>query len=180
MTIEGDWRGHYSDRGRGGLTDSEEGIQFPISASFYFKRGELFGNMLDENPTFDSAYSEIVELHRHEMSPEAERKADEFLERFPDTVLKSTLPSNSLLRGKFQSPRIEFVKEYQGWHEMYWLIDGRRQTVVREHNHRVWYEGSLSEDGTVISGTWKIKEPGILGLWKEPKSTGVFRLDRVE
>lgn len=62
------------------------------------------------------------------------------------------------IAGHFSFPKIEFTKVYSNQGEQTEVIQegGKKYLLVTNSRHPIYYEGTMTEDGKTMNGTWSI------------------------
>jgi len=168
--LTGRWIGYYLQRGR----------EYPISADFLEAGERLSGFMYDGQPDREYSVSEIVS--EVGLPPgadtEIESKLRECAGHVPDEPIRyvTHLPPNSILQGRRMGQAVIFLKMYQGTSFGGYRV-GDRMIGMQNADHRVHYEGQLSQDGLVIEGRWRIEANPAAGT---PEIGDRFQLRRSE
>ena len=182
MNIDGHWQGVYvqSNGPRAALPFELGRDEYAISVDFRIEGGRLTGAMTDVDRVFEMTVQQMFEHGRNEMTPNMVRDYDKFLAAYPEAVIRMEYPEQSDLNGRLVEDRLTFTKEYLGGLQQTFTLspDGEPEPSQSEPMSTVHYSGVVSQDGSLIEGTWEIRNSGPLGKWKAPIYSGPFRLRR--
>jgi hypothetical protein len=140
----------------------------PIFATLKVDGERLEGLMLDGATTMQAVYKTIVERQKHVAGRWEMARARAFLARHPETVLETSLPPESRLKGKAEGDRVRFTKYYLGTCSVTANTGASRFRVFERTDHRVEYSGVLNFTRDVIEGEWLIRKRGLLGRLRRP------------
>ena len=165
--LSGRWVGHYQQHGR----------SFPVEASFKHRGGKLFGTMFDLEPGHQQPLRAVLEETGHSDS-DISKFIDGVRSHFPDSLdgeieYRAWLPEKSMIEGSVVENELSFVKRYEGYHEIEYVLGGLAlpESIPCD---LVEYTGKLSFDSESISGNWTIAASN----GTEIELSGAFKLTR--
>ncbi len=183
MSLEGNWEGFYSyddvREGEGLNWDSEEYKKVQIEVSFQQSLHITQGQMPDVKPK-----SQTAQFRKHVFQ---NRKAfglknflgwQKLLFFRPDLELEGADPLEASCGGHLQGAEIFFVKTYAGQSTYRYLENGVELGETTEPMAPVTYRGILSENDSVIRGSWLIARQHVLDVPDIPEIQGSFELRR--
>lgn len=170
----GHWSGHYHHD-----APSQAGRSYPIHAYLSVIGRRIEGAMSDEVTDFAYSLRKVLDNARG-LGQVPAPVFDEMLRLHPDALMESTLPSESVLRGRIRGDAITFTKTYEGPHPIRVRAAGLTLGTIVRQVHRVHYSGVFDAARGIIEGTWLIPRRGLLGRFRPPLGTGTFSLARDE
>ncbi len=170
----GHWSGHYHHD-----TPSQAGRTFPIHATLWESGGRIEGVMSDEVTDFAYSLRKVLDSAQT-MGVAPSPAISEMLRRHPGAIIETTLPTDSVVRGRFSGDVVAFAKTYEGPHSIRYRDALTNLGSIVRPKHQVHYSGVLDAARGVIEGTWEIRQPGLFGRFRARQGTGTFFLARAE
>lgn len=146
-------------------------------ATIEFEDGRLSGTMIDERRSWSTPVKGL-----HDSLPQGSKTAllwEEFALHYPEAVITTYMPSDSMLNGVVIGRLVKFRKVYRGSNLVTYSGSGLDLTLEEPQEGILEYVGTLSESETVLEGHWRIFEKSFFGLRERIIATGKFRLSRV-
>ncbi|MCK5942047.1 MAG: hypothetical protein KAI24_08775 [Planctomycetes bacterium] len=133
--ISGRWRGHYE----------QDGGRHGISMEVAQRGGSFVGRMRDE----DTVLSGTAKV------PTIDEQGTE--NGSVDFETMGVLPEFSIVEGDVDGRSVAFVKRYEGTHSVVAWIDEGEEAQFEIPGHLVHYQGELVDDGSKLTGEWRIR-----------------------
>ncbi|HEU5117577.1 MAG TPA: hypothetical protein VFT74_13110 [Isosphaeraceae bacterium] len=171
--LTGRWVGFYRHR-------FENLGAFPLTADLQHEDTRLFGEMYDQITDRSEFLDSILEAYGEQISDVERRRIERLVHRFQEHRVEyiSHLPEASKIEGRVLGERVDFLKTYQGAHEVRVLVDGKENRSWRWPQHKVLYAGRLDVERSCLEGRWTIRRPGFFGRLLAPMNWGSFELYR--
>ncbi len=150
--ISGRWAGHYEQNRQ---TFQIEAIE----ASLKHRGNKITGAMLDQDNEHQQPLRSVLK-ESGLPDDEIEDFIAEVRSQFPDSPdgdieYRSFLPERSIINGDFSDMRISFVKRYEGYYQIEYVLNDLAlpQSTLCE---LVEYTGTLQANSNTILGDWTI------------------------
>lgn len=169
MDLSGEWEGFYLNPEVG------EG-EFPVKASLKVEDGRLRGTMSDERRVWSVPVKGL-----HETFPKGSKNAllwKEFALQYPNAIVTTHIPQDSVLTGTVTGRQVRFRKVYQGPDLITYTGSGLDQTSEERTTDILEYAGIANEEGTSIGGRWTIYKRSLFGIKLNALFSGDFKLTR--
>jgi hypothetical protein len=163
----GEWKGYYEQYGE----------SFSIELSLRHRGTKVSGRMIDLDAKRSQPLRKLL-IESKMTAEQIEQFIEDVKSQFPDSPngeieYHSILPSNSLIAGEIERSSISFTKRYEGYQEIEYRLNGLSLCQLAQCEI-VYYNGEISDDFRVISGSWVIPVPNEPGV----EVTGKFQLER--
>jgi hypothetical protein len=170
VDLTGRWVGFYRHRW-------EQLGTYPIVADLCHTGSRITGEMFDQITAKSNCLDDLLEIYREDLSDYVRQNWVNAIRQFgTEIVHNSRLPDTSDIRGSIKGYRIEFVKSYRGTLECRLTVGERQLGSLRREGHKVHYNGDLDQERMCLTGTWTIKQGGLLGWVFPPQAWGSFEL----
>ncbi len=172
VELTGRWVGFYRHR-------CEELGTFPIAADLCQTGSKITGEMYDQITERSNYLDSLVELFTEDIPHRNRRKCEQVISHFgTETVQHSRLPDTSDIQGRITGRQVQFTKTYRGAYEVKLTVGKDQIGSFRRDWHQVQYSGAFDRDRMCITGTWTIRQWGLLRWLLPPQARGSFELYR--
>jgi hypothetical protein len=170
----GSWSGQYVHD-----TPSQADRSYPTHAELRQVGSRLEGEMMDEVTETVLSLHKLAEASRDSMSKLTSLRVASMLRHYPGTIVQSSLPAVSIIRGRVLEELVTFTKTYQGPALTRWKAAEMVLGASRRDRHSVYYSGTIDWTTNRIEGAWLIRHPGLFGRFRSPMCTGMFSLQKL-
>ena len=174
MSLTGVWEGHYFQNWvTGEFVEMDELSEWasPIRTVICDLGGKIEGSMIDLITFSEIDGLECYSQLERNMSWLEKKEWREWLDQNPGAIMRIELPTDSTIDGDIDGRQISFTKVYDGSQVTTW-ITSEQESSVKVPTSPVFYLGDISENNTLITGTFKVVDPS----GRAPTSKGRFRL----